>query len=140
MGDDSTHLRQNYAQAKSANHQTKARKPQRAPTAHMQGPPEPMQLPWTNACKPPRKQSSCFSFALIGQTGNTTGQTGAQHMNRTSTLTGDLNRSDRCTIEPRNGSKPPENLLGAFSRPKHAQTSSPSWQCMNEAKNATSAA
>jgi hypothetical protein len=34
-GNGSTHLRQNYAQAKSANHQTKARKPQRAPPAHM---------------------------------------------------------------------------------------------------------
>jgi hypothetical protein len=44
-GNDSTHLRQNYAQAKSANHQTKARKPQRAPPAHMQARTEPMQLP-----------------------------------------------------------------------------------------------
>jgi hypothetical protein len=44
-GNDSTHPRQNYAQAKSTNHQTKARKPQRAPPAHMQAPPEPMQLP-----------------------------------------------------------------------------------------------
>jgi hypothetical protein len=44
----------------------------------------------------------------------TTGQTGAQHVHRTNTLTGqtgDLERSDRCTPEPRNGSKPPENLL-----------------------------
>jgi hypothetical protein len=34
----------------------------------------------------------------------TTGQTGAQHVHRTSTLTGqtgDLDRSDRCTTEPR---------------------------------------
>jgi hypothetical protein len=44
-GNDSTHLRQNYAEAKNANHQTKARKPQRAPPAYMQAPPEPMQLP-----------------------------------------------------------------------------------------------
>jgi hypothetical protein len=88
-GNGSTHPRQNYAQAKSANHQSKARKPQRAPPAHMQAPPEPMQPPWTNACKPPCKQSSCFSFALTGQTGqHPTGQIGAQHMNRTSTLTG----------------------------------------------------
>jgi hypothetical protein len=88
-GNGSTHPRQNYAQAKSANHQSKARKPQRAPPAHMQAPPEPLQLPWTNACKPPCKQSSCFSFALTGQTGqHPTGQIGAQHMNRTSTLTG----------------------------------------------------
>jgi hypothetical protein len=86
-GNNSTHPRQNYAQAKSANHQTKTRKPQRSPLAHMQAPPEPMQLPWTNVCKLPRKQSSCFSVALTGQTGgqdrpalgNYTGQTGVPH-------------------------------------------------------------
>jgi hypothetical protein len=50
----------------------------------------------------------------------TTGQTGAQHVHRTSTLTGqtgDLDWSDRCTTEPRKGSKPPENLLDASSKP-----------------------
>jgi hypothetical protein len=30
----------------------KLKKPQRAPPAHMQAPPEPMQLPWMNACEP----------------------------------------------------------------------------------------
>jgi hypothetical protein len=44
-GNDLTHPRQNHAEAKSTNHQTKVRKPQRAPPAQMQGPPEPMQLP-----------------------------------------------------------------------------------------------
>jgi hypothetical protein len=44
-GNGSTHPRQNYAQAKSSNHQTKARKPQRATPAHMQAPPETMQVP-----------------------------------------------------------------------------------------------
>jgi hypothetical protein len=56
----------------------------------------------------------------------TTGQTGAQHVHRASTLTsqsGDLDRSNRCTEEPRNGSKPPENLLNASSKPFQAQTS-----------------
>jgi hypothetical protein len=70
---------------------------------------------------------------------NTTGQTGVQHVNRASTLTGqtgDLDRSDRCTPEPRNGSKPPENLLNASSKPFQTQTSPPCWQCMNQAKNA----
>jgi hypothetical protein len=69
----------------------------------------------------------------------TTGQTGAQHVHRTSTLTGqtgDLDRSDRYTPEPRNGSKPPENLLNASSNPFQVQTSPPCWQCMNQAKNA----
>jgi hypothetical protein len=67
------------------------------------------------------------------------GQTGSQHVHRTSTLTGqtgDLDRSDRCTLEPRNGSKPPENLLNASSKPFQAQTSPPCWQCMNQAKKA----
>jgi hypothetical protein len=31
----------------------KLEKPQKAPPAHMQAPPEQMQLPWTNACKTP---------------------------------------------------------------------------------------
>jgi hypothetical protein len=69
----------------------------------------------------------------------TTGQTGAQHVHRTSTLTGqigDLDRSDRCTTEPRKGSKPHENLLNASRMPFQAQTSPPCWQCMNQAKNA----
>jgi hypothetical protein len=38
-GNGSTHPRQNKAQAKSANHQSKAQTPQRAPLAHMQPPP-----------------------------------------------------------------------------------------------------
>jgi hypothetical protein len=69
----------------------------------------------------------------------TTGQTDAQHVHRTSTLTGqtgDLDRSDRRTLEPRNGSKPPENLLNASSKPFQAQTSPPCWKCMNQDKNA----
>jgi hypothetical protein len=44
-GNGSTHPRQSKAQAKSTNHRNKARKPQRAPPAHMQAPPEPMHLP-----------------------------------------------------------------------------------------------
>jgi hypothetical protein len=38
--------------------------------------------------------------------------------------------------EPRNGSKPPENLLNASSKPFQDQTSPPCWQCMNQDKNA----
>jgi hypothetical protein len=68
-GNGSTHLRQNYAQAKSANHQTKARKPQRVPPAHMQAPPEPMQLPLDECMRHHLKQGSSNSTALTGQTG-----------------------------------------------------------------------
>jgi hypothetical protein len=117
----------------------KIEKPQRAPPAHMQAPPEPMQLPLEQCMQTTWwKQSSCVSSALTGQTG----QTGAQQMNRTSPMTGqigDHDRSDRWHTDPRNGSKPPENLLNAFSRPKHAQTSPPCWQCMNQAQNAKNA-
>jgi hypothetical protein len=63
-GNGSTHSRQNKAQAKSANHQTKAQKPQRAPPAHMQAPPEPMQA------RHHLKQGSCNNSAFIGQTGH----------------------------------------------------------------------
>jgi hypothetical protein len=69
----------------------------------------------------------------------TTGQTGAQHVHRTSTLTGptgDRHQSDRCTTEPRNGLKPPENLLNASNKPFQSQTSPPCWQSKNQAKNA----
>jgi hypothetical protein len=94
--------------------------------------------PWTNACKPLYENRAAASAQLwLVRPVNTTGQTGAQHVNRANTLTGqtgDLNRSDRCTPEPRNGSKPLENFLNAFSSPKQAQTSPPCWQCMNQAK------
>jgi hypothetical protein len=90
----------------------KARKPQRAPPAHMQDSlnqcnplDEFMQTTW-------RKQSSRISSALTGQTG-LHHQTGVQHMHRTSTLTGQTvqpDRSDRCATEPRNDSKPPETF------------------------------
>jgi hypothetical protein len=35
--------------------------------------------------------------------------------------------------------KPLGNLLKACSKPNHAQTSPPCWQCMNQAKNAKNA-
>jgi hypothetical protein len=69
----------------------------------------------------------------------TTGQTGAKDVHRTSTRTGqtcDLDRLYRCTTEPRNGSKPPENLLKVSSKPFQDQTSLLCWQCMNQAKKA----
>jgi hypothetical protein len=69
----------------------------------------------------------------------TTGQTGAKDVHRISIhtgQTGDPDRLDRCTTEPRNGSKPLENLLNASSKPFQAHTSPPCWQCMNQAKNA----
>jgi hypothetical protein len=79
-----------------------------------------------------------FQFTLVRPV-ITTGQTGAQHMYRTSTHTGQTSaphQSDRCTTEPRNGSKPPGNLLNASIKPFQAQTSPPCWQCMNQARNA----
>jgi hypothetical protein len=45
IGNGSTHPRQNHAQAKSANYQSKALTTQRALPAHMQAPPEPKHTP-----------------------------------------------------------------------------------------------
>jgi hypothetical protein len=122
---------------------TKARKSQRAPPAHMQAPLNQCNSLWTNACKPLDENRAAASAQLwLVRPVTTTGQTGAQHVHRTSTLTGqtgDLDRSDWCATEPRNGSKPPENLLNASSSPKQAQTSPPCWLCMNQAQNAKNA-
>jgi hypothetical protein len=139
-GNGSTHPRQNYAQAKSANHQTKAQKPQRAPPAHMQAPPKPMQLPLDECMQTTWwKQSSCISSVA-------TGQTSQHHRSDWCSTCAQDQHSDQSDWWPRpvrpvhnraqNGSKPPENLLKAFSSPEHAQTSPPCWQCMNQAKNA----
>jgi hypothetical protein len=71
------------------------------PPAHMQAPPEPMQLPpgrmHANQLKTGQLQQ--LQFILVRPV-TITGQTGAQHVHRTSTLTGptgDLYRSDRCS-------------------------------------------
>jgi hypothetical protein len=111
--------------------------------------------PWTNACKTPLENKVATTTHLSPvRPVTTTGQTGAQHVQRTSTLTGKTgghDRSDQCTPEPRNGSKPPKNLLNASSKPFQdqtypenllnasgkpfqAQTSPSCWQCMNQAK------
>jgi hypothetical protein len=71
MGNSSTHPTQKQAQAKSANHQTKTRKATKSSPAHMQAPPETMQLPLDECMQTTwRKQSSCISSALTGQTGH----------------------------------------------------------------------
>jgi hypothetical protein len=54
-GNGSTHPRQNHTQAKSTNHQSKARKPQRAPLHTCMLPLNQFNSTWTNACKPHRK-------------------------------------------------------------------------------------
>jgi hypothetical protein len=47
------------------------KKPQRAPPAHMQAPPEPMQHPLDECMQTTsRKQSNCINSALTGQTGH----------------------------------------------------------------------
>jgi hypothetical protein len=109
----------------------------------MQAPPEPMQLPLDESMQPFEENRAAASAQLWPvRLVTTTGQTGAQHMNRASTLTdqtGALDRSDWCATESINGSKPPNNLLNASSKPFQAQTSPPCWQCMNQTKNANNA-
>jgi hypothetical protein len=121
------HIRDNQAQAKSANYQNKARTTTKSsPYTHASS-------PCTNATPPGRMHANLLKTGQLQQLQltpvrpvTTTGQTGAQHVHRASTLTGqtgDLDRSDRCTTEPRKGSKPLENLLNASSKPFQAQTS-----------------
>jgi hypothetical protein len=89
-------------------------------------------FPWMNACKPLENRATATLSAHTGQTGH------HHQLDRCLRCAQDQHshRSDRCTTEPRNGSKPPENLLNASSKPFQAQTSPPCWQCMNQAKNA----
>jgi hypothetical protein len=79
----------------------KLEQPQRAPPAHMQAPPEPMQLP-LNECMQDTTWNRAAATTHLSpvRPATTTGQTGAQHVHRTSTLTcqtGNLDWSDRCT-------------------------------------------
>jgi hypothetical protein len=125
-GNESTHPRQNDAQAKSANHKPKLENHKELPLHTCMLPMNQCISPWTNVCKPLEENRAATSAQLWPvRPVTTTGQTGAQHVNRASTLTGqtiDLDRSDQCATEPRNGSKPPGNLLNASSSPKQAQT------------------
>jgi hypothetical protein len=86
-----------------------------------------------------RKQSSCISSALTGQTGHhhrsdwcPTYEQG-QHSDRSHRWPWPVrpvcNRAQKWL-------KPLENLLNASSKPFQAQTSPPCWQCTNQAKNA----
>jgi hypothetical protein len=91
---DSTHPRRNKAQGKSTNHGNKARKSTKSsPCTHASSPLNQCTSPWTNACKPLENRAAATTSAH-------TGQTGAQHVHRISTLTGrisNLDRSDWCT-------------------------------------------
>jgi hypothetical protein len=117
-GNDSTHLRQNKAQAKSANHQPKLEKPQRAPPAHMQAPPEPMQLSldkcmrtttW-NRADASAQLSPVRPVTLTGQTGGQDRPTPGNHTGQT----GSLHRSGRCHLGNCQSSKIARNNLEAF--------------------------
>jgi hypothetical protein len=83
-GNGSTHPRQNYAQAKSANHQTKARKTHKKHTCKL--PLNQCNSPWMNACKTPLEtgQLQQLSPKPFRPVNTTTSQTGVQHVNRTS--------------------------------------------------------
>jgi hypothetical protein len=94
-------------------------------------PPKPMQLPLDECMQ--------YNSALTGHTGQyhrSDRCATCEHDQHSDRQTGDLDRSDRCTPKPRNGSKPPESLLNASSKTFQAQTTPPCWQCMNQAKNA----
>jgi hypothetical protein len=95
--------------------------------------------PWTNACNPAENRAAAVTSAHTGQIGHHHRSDRClrcaqdQHSHRSDRLPRPV---DRCTTEPRNGSKSPENLLNVSSKPFQAQPSPPCWQCMNQAKNA----
>jgi hypothetical protein len=129
-GNGSTHPRQSKAQAKSANHQSEDRTPQRAPPAHMQAPSEPKHTP-------PEQMQQC--------------NTGMQQRAKTCSLCpGRLDRLPQAVRPPTTHLTAPcdrpytkllkicpnqlEHLPNTPRCPKHAQTSPPCWQCMNQDK------
>jgi hypothetical protein len=99
---------------------------------------------WTDTqLPPPQIQAECWTLYFDGSVMKADAGAGllffsplGEHMRYATGQTGGDDRSDRCTTEPRNGSKPPENLLNASNKPFQAQTSPSCWQCMNQAKNA----
>jgi hypothetical protein len=141
-GNGSTQQRLNKLKQRAKDHQTNARKPQRAPLAHMQTPPEPVQLP-LDECMQNSSQNRAASPALLSPVRpvHLTGQTSAPDHRDLDTRTGQTGVSPVRLMttwelqKPKNGSKLLGNPLDAFSRPKHVQTSPPCWQCMNYAKN-----
>jgi hypothetical protein len=117
-----------HAQAKSTNHQSKARKPQRAPPCtHASS-------PWTNATPPGRIHVNHFMKKRSYNSSALTGQTGQPHrLDRwaRSPSTWELHRSNWCPSpvrsmapgklpELKNSSKPLGNLLNACSKPIQA--------------------
>jgi hypothetical protein len=80
---------------------------------HMLAHPESMQLPPKQMhANHFAKQSSCNYSSLIGQTGQHHQSDWCPKYEQCQ----HSDRSDRCTTEPINGSKPPGHLLYAFSR------------------------
>jgi hypothetical protein len=120
----------NYAQAKSANHQTKAQNPQRAPPAHMQAPLNQCNSPWMNACKTPpeTEQLQQLSSHRLDRSPSAVRPVDkiAQHLGtapvRPVPLTGQADATWEL-LELKNSSKPLGNLLNACSKPFQAQTS-----------------
>jgi hypothetical protein len=74
-----------------------------------------------------------------------TGQTGGQDRQQLGTTSvkpvDDSSQADDHLElhELKNSSKPLKNLVNACIKPKHAQTSPPCWQCMDQAENAKNA-
>jgi hypothetical protein len=121
-GNGSTHPRQNKAQEKSANHQSKARKTTKSSPCTHASSPEPMQLPLDECMQTIWwKQSSCISSALTGQTGHN------HRSDRCATYEQGQHsdRSDRCTPEHRNRLKSLENLLKCIQQAISSSNFSP---------------
>jgi hypothetical protein len=93
------------------------RKPQRAPLHTCKLPLNQWKSPWTNACKPPPKQSSCFSFALTIRPVHLTDQTNGQDRLARGNNTGQTcvpHKSSRCHLGNCPSSKIARNYLKTF--------------------------
>jgi hypothetical protein len=84
----------------------------------MQAPPEPMQLPWTNACEPPHEPEQLQQLKLTPVRPVTlTGQTGGQDRPAPGNYTGQTDaphRSGRCHLGNCQSSKIAQNHLETF--------------------------
>jgi hypothetical protein len=129
-GNGSTKPRQNHAQAKITNHQSKARTTQRAPLAHMQAPPEPKHTP-------PEPMQQCNTGMQQRAKSYSLCPARLDHLHwavrpPTCHLTAPWDRP--CTKLFKNNPDQLEHLPKAPRCPNHAQTSPPCWQCMNQDK------
>jgi hypothetical protein len=135
-GNDSTHPRQSKAPTKSANHQSEARTQQRTPPAHMHAPLEPKHTPpeQMQHCNKEMQQRAKTCSLCLGRLDRL--YWAVRPLAPYLTAWGRLDRPMWPTLHQTAQNLPePIGTPSKHSRcPKHAQTSPPCWQCMNQGK------